>query len=334
MIKNYFRYLCKQKLSATLFIFLIFFLFSTLPVLSSKRPYSLNTVTFLVLMFSYVIPLFNTSILHKKKSTDLYFSLPISKRSLWIIYAVFGYLQLFCCYTITYLLQILLVHSLYKEPLEWICFIYYYGLMILISLVIYLFSFFVCLRSTSTSRAGVAMIQLVMTSFLFPFHFTLLVPFASETIYLHSNILLSTSYFISYLNNQLIHAQYITELYPAWYVTLIVIFLCILLFSYLIYHFSASYQVENVEKGDETMANSLLHDVPSALLISMLLSLQISLQSSFFIILSIAVSALYYFVFYFICIGRLRFTKRLLLNFVITFSIGILSGIIANVLIH
>lgn len=87
MTKDYFGYLIKSRKTAFLFFFAVYFAAGIAPiVLNSYTGFTecLSICWFLSVAMTFVLPLFEFSFVHKRKTVDQYFALPVTRKNILI----------------------------------------------------------------------------------------------------------------------------------------------------------------------------------------------------------------------------------------------------------
>lgn len=111
--KNYFKYLFKSKIIAWVFFGIMFIAISMSSFLTPGNEaadcFRVTTITSLVLsiIMSFALPVFLFSFVHRKRSCDMYFSLPIDRKELLITTITFSFVLIFSYYTISSLFALL-----------------------------------------------------------------------------------------------------------------------------------------------------------------------------------------------------------------------------------
>lgn len=175
-MKEYFNYLTKTKWLQTLVMALIPTLIFVLILILNSRTYPLanssrfsNDFGMSVIFISIVlivIVIFRFSSLRNPKEVDLYYALPISRRKLYLVHSLFGFVQLLIVWTIMFILGfitlLILSHGYYREGF----FFLLYFIVIFYLIILYGITSFVFLRA-NTIFDGIAFILLFHTLFLF-----------------------------------------------------------------------------------------------------------------------------------------------------------------------
>lgn len=111
--KNYFKYLFKSKIIAWVFFGIMFVAISMSSFLTPGNEaadcFRVTTITSLVLsiIMSFALPVFLFSFVHRKRSCDMYFSLPIDRKELLITTITFSFVLIFSYYAITSIFALL-----------------------------------------------------------------------------------------------------------------------------------------------------------------------------------------------------------------------------------
>lgn len=111
--KNYFKYLFKSKIIAWVFFGIMFIAISMSSFLTPGNEaadcFRVTTITSLVLsiIMSFALPVFLFSFVHRKRSCDMYFSLPIDRKELLITTITFSFVLIFSYYAITSIFALL-----------------------------------------------------------------------------------------------------------------------------------------------------------------------------------------------------------------------------------
>ncbi len=145
---KYLKYLFLNKKIAWIFFFVMYMAIS----LSSFITYSSGTYTFtlecsfvLSIIMTFILPIFLFSFVHRKRSCDLYFSLPVKRKELLCTTIVFSFLIIFGYFLITTVISTILcftrIHILLGNYLLFIGFVAFSILvLLLINSAIYLFA--------------------------------------------------------------------------------------------------------------------------------------------------------------------------------------------------
>ncbi len=149
MINNkYLKYLFQNKKIAWIFFLVMYMAVS----LSSFITYSSGTYQFtlrcsfiLSVLMTFVLPIFLFSFVHRKRSCDLYFSLPVKRKELLCTTILFSFLIIFGYYLITTCISTILcvsrIHILFGDLLIHVVFVAFSILiLLLINSTIYLFA--------------------------------------------------------------------------------------------------------------------------------------------------------------------------------------------------
>ncbi len=145
--KTFLAYLIKKYYKIVLVLFGIGFLAFPLPAIF--KPLSVNnageyfkiTDTFLYLgtiitcVCAFVLPIAVRSLFLNRKKCDLYLSLPISARRIYILLSLFAYLAYLACFTVLCII-VFAVNSIKGLPVD-VAYLYYFLAMVVISLSIF-----------------------------------------------------------------------------------------------------------------------------------------------------------------------------------------------------
>lgn len=170
MRRKYFLYELKNNLSRII-VFTVFA--STLfmvGVISENRFYNsgsessmIGWPTFILSVLILIVPIMTFSFTKRKRSIDLFYSLPISKANLTFIKLLVGWIIVCIPYTISFLLGVLMM-SMTKSPTQIGYYFLFYGASLIIGACIYLFVTFV-FQQANTIIDG--LILIVMSSLVF-----------------------------------------------------------------------------------------------------------------------------------------------------------------------
>ncbi|MBU1020256.1 MAG: hypothetical protein KJ847_03510 [Firmicutes bacterium] len=175
-MKTYFNYLTKTKWLQTIVMALIpTFIFVLILILSSRTYPPANSSRFsndfgisviFISIVLIVIVIFRFSSLRNPKEVDLYYALPISRKKLYLVHSLFGFVQLLIVWTIMFLFGfitlLILSQGYYREGF----FFLLYFIVIFYLAILYSITSFVFLRA-NTIFDGIAFILLFHTLFLF-----------------------------------------------------------------------------------------------------------------------------------------------------------------------
>lgn len=162
MNKAYFKYLFKTTKKANSILLIVNFLLYPLMVALSRVNNGSNdgisftksdsaklgfATTALVIM-AYIIPVVYHKTFQKKEAIDSFWSLPIKKNKILVTKIIYGALQMIAIWSITFIFGVVLSY-IKGMNFNLTYFALYYLLMIVISICIYLFSWFVCTTATT-----------------------------------------------------------------------------------------------------------------------------------------------------------------------------------------
>ena len=149
MINNkYLKYLFQNKKIAWIFFLVMYMavsLSSFITYSSGTYQFSLRCSFILSILMTFVLPIFLFSFVHRKRSCDLYFSLPVKRKELLCTTIVFSFFIIFGYYLITTCISTILcfsrMHILFGNLLINIVFVAFSILvLLLINSTIYLFA--------------------------------------------------------------------------------------------------------------------------------------------------------------------------------------------------
>jgi ABC-2 type transport system permease protein len=175
-MKIYLNYLIKTKWLQTIVMALIpTFIFVLSLFLSSPRLTGMNpnrapqdfgiSVIFISIVL-IIIVVFRFSGLRSPKEVDLYYALPISRKKLYLVQSLFGFIQLMIVWTIMFLLGIFTLLLISSVAYRWEFILLLYPIVAFYLTVLYGITSFVFLRA-NTVFDGIAFILLFHILFLF-----------------------------------------------------------------------------------------------------------------------------------------------------------------------
>ncbi|BCR35213.1 hypothetical protein [Mariniplasma anaerobium] len=175
-MKAYFNYLTKTKWLQTMvmaliptFIFVLTLILNnrTYPPTNSSRfsnDFGMSVIYISIVLI--IIVIFRFSSLRNPKEVDLYYALPISRKKLYLVHLLFGFVQLLIVWTIMFILGfitiLILSNGYYREGF----FFLLYFIVIFYLVILYGITSFVFLRA-NTIFDGITFILLFHILFLF-----------------------------------------------------------------------------------------------------------------------------------------------------------------------
>ncbi len=115
MNKNYFNYIIQSKKIGWIFFAIMYISISLFSALFVDSYDWINTVFDVSLIFGFaltiVLPILLFHYVHSKKSVDMYFSLPISRRQMLVTSIVFQFLYIFGLFFVTTLIGVIFTHE-------------------------------------------------------------------------------------------------------------------------------------------------------------------------------------------------------------------------------
>lgn len=115
MNKNYFRFLIRERKVALIFVFVLYlaiagsvFLFSDGRNGATVVEESMVISAVMSIMMTYALPVLLLSVVHRRRSADLYLSLPISRKEMLVTSMVFAILVPLACFAASSLIALLL----------------------------------------------------------------------------------------------------------------------------------------------------------------------------------------------------------------------------------
>lgn len=150
---NYFKYLLKNSLKPTLFIFIVGVLTYPLVVTLTDigEKYTSIQVGFsvaFIAFLAYIVPIIKTAYLKKKTTIDYFYSLPIKRRTLCNLNLLVGGLEILVPFTITYFLGMLITYIKYNGYYYRYFFVLYF-VLIGLTIPLYIFNTFIASRANS-----------------------------------------------------------------------------------------------------------------------------------------------------------------------------------------
>lgn len=362
MNKRYFSYLFKSTKSVSvvmLIAFLFIVPFITLLIqpgsfISSGTPnYALSGAerSYSILSFAiFFTAYYYHSIFLKKRSADLYFSLPITKKEISITTMLFNFVQVISIWTISYWLNVCVL-LLKGIPFAYVYFLYYYLIsLVLISFTLSFanFGFAIAnnmidaLFSSATFATAVAAVIFVITAgilmfIVIPLNLNGNIPLIiQETInwlltLLPNNTLLQTPIYKAISGTEL----NIVDLSKAM-VNLALTIAYIPLFTYLTIHFNSKFRSEKAEEISDNKYGLHSHLQIIAFAAFTFIGYgfvqtydrSLTITIMFIVLLS---SILIYFAFMFSINRKISFNKKTIIPMLIIFSSSMVYGIILGV---
>ncbi len=175
-MKTYLNFLMKTKwLQTTVMALIPTFIFVLILVISGLKYTQIQSMTFIsnfttsvifIVVVSFVIVVFRFASLRNPKETDLYYALPIPRKTIYLTHMLFGLIQLLIVWTAMFILGLLSVILLASELYNFGFLIALYFIVIFYSIVLYGISSFLFLRA-NTIFDGIAFMILFHVLFLF-----------------------------------------------------------------------------------------------------------------------------------------------------------------------
>lgn len=159
-MRNYFKYEVKKSLPQFLILFVLFFVIYVIPTATTnfgnwwqyqdnEAEFGLEILSFGLIASCLIVPIFKFEYKMKKRSVDLFYSLPISRTKVFAVNFIVGFLEIIAAFTVAYAIGVVISIFRIENIYPWWYLVLYFA-SIIPCFMIYSFVTFFFIKGNTT----------------------------------------------------------------------------------------------------------------------------------------------------------------------------------------